>query len=568
MFVSEIYRAIHSLFTTMPELAVFVSLAIGYAIGRINFGKFQLGGVAGSLLAGVLVSQFGVEVDATVKNILFALFIFAVGYQSGPKFFRSLGKRTLREVLLAVIVAVLAGGTALTVARLMHFDKGLAAGIAAGGLTQSAIMGVAGDALTKLGLSSADLQQYTTNIGVGYAVTYIFGTLGSIIVCVYILPKFMGQGLRASALAAESASNEVIALDADQSYALNRLVGRVFRLTRDDISSVHALEALGQGQPLSVEKVKRGTALLDVGPDLALQSGDLALVVGRRETLVPVEEKIGEEVTGLPDMDLVMKTQEVVVTQKDFEHCPIGQLADKIQGQLHHGVYLMSVVRNGKDVALSDGAELEKGDVISLYGSQSDVNLAVASVGSPINPSTKTDMVALALGIIVGLLVGMLSLKIGGIPLTLGSGGGVLLAGLFFGWFKSKRPQLGGSVPSPALQLLSDLGLAGFVAVVGLNSGLQAIETVKQHGLMILLGGLIVTFVPLLVTMILGRYVLGYKNAAEFAGALSGARSSNPAFGQVQSISGNFIPTIPFAITYALSNVFLTLLGPIIVALA
>ena len=169
--------------------------------------------------------------------------------------------------------------------------------------------------------------------------------------------------------------------------------------------------------------------------------------------------------------------------------------------------------------------------------------------------------------LVVGLLIGLLVLRIGSIPLTLGAGGGALLSGLLFGWYRS-RHQTMGNMPTAASQLLKDLGLAGFVAAVGLQSGMQAISTIATSGLSLFGIGVVVTVVPLLLTMVFGRYVLRYDNAAIFAGALSGSRSANPAFGEVLDKSGNSIPTVPFAITYALANVFLTLLGPLIVAFA
>ncbi|MDA4630521.1 aspartate-alanine antiporter, partial [Escherichia coli] len=118
-----------------------------------------------------------------------------------------------------------------------------------------------------------------------------------------------------------------------------------------------------------------------------------------------------------------------------------------------------------------------------------------------------------------------------------------------------------GNMPTGASTLLRDLGLAGFVAVVGLQSGLQAVQTIATSGLSIFLIGVVVTILPLIITMLFGRYVLKYDNTAIFAGALSGSRSANPAFGEILDKAGNSIPTAPFAITYALANVFLTLLG-------
>ncbi len=164
-------------------------------------------------------------------------------------------------------------------------------------------------------------------------------------------------------------------------------------------------------------------------------------------------------------------------------------------------------------------------------------------------------------------MLGLAVVKIGSIPLTLGAGGGALLSGLLFGWYRSRHSTIG-NMPSGASTLLRDLGLAGFVVVVGLQSGQQAVTTVLEQGLSIFFAGVLVTIIPLIITLLFGRYVLKYDNVSVFAGALSGSRSANPAFGEVLDKSGNSIPTTSFAITYALANVFLTLLGPLIVAFA
>jgi AspT/YidE/YbjL antiporter-like protein len=209
---------------------------------------------------------------------------------------------------------------------------------------------------------------------------------------------------------------------------------------------------------------------------------------------------------------------------------------------------------------------VQAGDLVSIFGAEQDVKRVSARIGEVIVSSNKTDFVYLGAGLVVGLLIGLLSVKLGDIPLTLGSGGGALLSGLLFGWYRARR-QTFGELPAGAVQLLKDLGLAGFVVVVGLSSGLQAVKTIQQLGLTIFGVGVVVTIVPMLITMVFGRYVLRYDNVASFAGALSGSRSANPAFGEVLDKAENAIPTVPFAITYALANVFLTLLGPLIVAL-
>ena len=197
---------LHTILNQAPEIALFLSLAGGYWVGKFHFGKFQLGGVAGSLLVACIVSQVGISIDSGVKSVLFALFIYAVGYESGPQFFRSLGRQSLREIAMAAVLALSGLGTVVVLSRMFGLDKGLAAGIAAGGLTQSAIIGTASAAIAKLGLAADEVQHLQANVAVGYAVTYIFGSFGAIIMCVNILPWLTGRGIRDDAIKAQAAS--------------------------------------------------------------------------------------------------------------------------------------------------------------------------------------------------------------------------------------------------------------------------------------------------------------------------------------------------------------------------
>ncbi|MDM0105546.1 aspartate-alanine antiporter [Variovorax sp. J22R24] len=559
---------LNDLFKRSPEMALFFSLAVGYYIGKLKFGKFQLGGVAGSLLVAVVVSQVGVKVDDGVKAVLFALFIYAVGFESGPQFFSSLGKRSLKEIVLAAVLAITGLATVIVMAKLCGLDKGLAAGVAAGGLTQSAIIGTAGDAIAKLGLSADETTRLQGNVAIGYAVTYVFGSFGAIIVCVNILPKFMGRSIRDDAIAAETAMQAgVAALGPDQQAAAPSLVGRIYELTADPKRTVAEIEYATPTTAITIERVKRAGKFIEVGPDLRLQKGDVVLVVGRREAVVASAPLMGRELYDVDGMELTMQKREIVLTNKSFDKKTVGQITVETAGGARHGIFVVNISRMGKDLPMKPDTVVQVGDLVSIFGAEQDVKRVSARIGEIIVQGTKTDFVYLGAGLVVGLLIGLVSVKLGDIPLTLGSGGGALLSGLLFGWYRAKR-QTFGALPAGAVQLLKDLGLAGFVVVVGLSSGLQAVETIKQHGLTIFGVGVVVTIVPMIITMLFGRYVLRYDNVATFAGALSGSRSANPAFGEVLDKAENSMPTVPFAITYALANVFLTLLGPLIVALA
>lgn len=557
---------LQEIFRKSPEIALFLSLGLGYYVGKLKIGSFQLGGVAGSLLVAVIVSQVGVHIDPGVKTVLFALFIYAVGYESGPQFFNSLGKQSIKEIALAVVLALSALATVVVMARLFGLDKGLAAGVAAGGLTQSAIIGTAGDAIAKLGLAADEVKRLQGNVAIGYAVTYVFGSFGAIIVCVNILPRLFGRGIRDDALKAETAMQSgVPVFGPGQQSATAELVGRLYRLAQGAVT-VEALENEHAPATITIERVQRDGKIVDVGPQLPLQAGDIVLVVGRREAVLGAAPHLGTEVYAVDGMELTMQRREMVLTNREFHQLTVEQIRTRTAGGVRHGIFVVSISRMGRPIPMLPDSVVQLGDVVAVYGAEQDVKRVAALIGYVIVESEKTDFVYLGAGLVVGLLVGQLTARLGAIPLTLGSGGGALLSGLLFGWYRARRQSFG-AMPGPAVQILKDLGLAGFVVVVGLSSGLQAVQTIREQGMTIFGIGVVVTILPLILTMLIGRYVLRYDNVAVFAGALSGSRSANPAFGEVLNKAENAIPTVPFAITYALANVFLTLLGPLIVAL-
>ncbi|MDR6384828.1 aspartate-alanine antiporter [Paraburkholderia caribensis] len=557
---------IHSIFHKSPEIALFLSLAVGYFIGQIKFGKFQLGGVGGSLLAAVVISQAGVSIDNGVKAVMFAVFIYAVGYDSGPGFFNSLNRKTLREIAMALFLAVSALITVIICAKIFHLNKGLAAGLAGGALTQSAIIGTAGDAIARLGLPAEEVKSLQSDVAIAYAVTYVFGSLGAIIVCVNILPKFMGRDLRSAALDAEAKlAGGTPSRAPGQLAALPELVGRAFKVGAAAGRKVSEIEMAAQDF-VSIEKIRRVGKEIEPGPNVVLAADDVVLVVGRREGMVPIAPKIGTEISDVTDVSAVMQTRQAVFTAKGLNHTTIQKVRETVDRDLRHGVFLESITRVGQPVPILPETKLEHGDVLTYFGSAKDTKRAVEATGYELPYSIKTDFIYMGVGMVVGLLIGLIVINIGGVPLTLGSGGGCLLAGLVFGWMRGKHPMYG-VMPPAASRLLQDFGLAAFVSVVGLNSGLQAVTTIKELGLTIFLLGVFVTLFPLLLTMVFGRYVLRYDNAAILAGALAGSRSANPAFGGVLDKAESAVPTVPFAITYAIANVLLTLLGPLVVGL-
>src|SRR6185295_16248123 len=178
-----------------PEVTFFLVLGIGYMIGKVKLGSFTLGAVTGTLLAGVVVGQLGVKVSGEVKQCFFLLFLFSIGFRTGPQFFRGLKSDGLAQAALSAIVATTGLIVAYVVSRVFSYDAGTAAGVIAGSLTESATIGTASDAIARLGLSAADTAAMTNRIPVAFAVTYLIGVIGAAWFLAQLAPRLLGVNL-------------------------------------------------------------------------------------------------------------------------------------------------------------------------------------------------------------------------------------------------------------------------------------------------------------------------------------------------------------------------------------
>ncbi|SHH24172.1 aspartate-alanine antiporter [Ferrimonas marina] len=561
---------LESIFTSSPFVALFITLALGYLVGKITIGRFVLGGVAGTLLVGVMIGQFGVEIDAGVKSIFFALFIYAVGFAGGPQFFSALNRRTINVLLSAVAVTVFGLLTVLAFAYWFELDRGTAAGLAAGGLTQSAIIGTAGDAIGKLGGVTEEAKHLMqTNVAVGYAVTYIFGSLGPILM-VSIIPAMMGWDLRKEALKlAEANSDGKPELNEGEFNALTQLAARAYQVNADSAVLGHSLAEVNQALiDLSIQLIERdGQALeRDDEAKITIQAGDILVVTGRRKAVQRYQVYLGEEVEVADDMVLVEESRKVIANQPHLIGKTLAQISAQTNRDMTRGVYLTDFIRGGKSIEITPDLVVRKNDMMQFAGSPKDINRIENNVGRRLGSSTATDFIFFGAGMALGLVFGLINFKIAGIPVTIGSGAGCLASGLLMGWLRSRNPNVA-AFPVGASNFIRDLGLAVFVGIVGLQAGPGAIAAIQEHGLSLLLMGVGVTMIPQFLGFFFSYYVLRIKNPVEAMGCLIGARSANPGFAALLEKTGNSTPTFSFTVTYAVANVLLTLWGPIIVGI-
>ncbi|MDA4846394.1 aspartate-alanine antiporter [Hoeflea poritis] len=556
------------LFDAAPLLALFITISLGYVVGKLTIGQFVLGGIAGSLIVGVIIGQLGIHIDTAMKSVFFALFIYAVGYQGGPQFFRSLNRRSLNQLVSAFVMCLVGLICVLVSAWTFDLDRGTAAGLAAGGLTQSAIIGTAGDAIAKLGVSAEQIKIMQTNVAVGYAVCYIFGNLGPIIIVTWFLPMLMKWDVRQEAVKlAREMSGGKAQLEPGQFNAIRKVNTRLYEVATG--SKAAGKTALAIDQDLSdaaVESVLRNGEELSVTDGTVVQAGDKIAVTGMVAVMKDVSGYFGPEADAPDQFQLVEEQREIIVTKPQFIGKTIGELHEELSVQTRHGVYLVSAQRMGRNLPNLHGLELHKGDELLFTGAPKDLDRVQNLIGYKITAAAVTDFVFFGIGMALGILVGMIEFRIAGIPVTIGTGGGCLLSGLLFGWLRSTHPQFA-ALPTGASNFLRDFGLAVFVAIVGISAGPQAVTTMQQYGLTLFFLGVGVTIIPQIVVFFFSYYVLRIRNPIEALACVVGGRSANPGFAALLAKAGNATPVVTFTVTYAVANVFLTIWGPLIVGI-
>lgn len=553
-----------------PELAIFLTLALGFAIGRIKIKGFSLGSVTGVLLMGVLIGQLGITVSPTVKSTFFLIFLFAVGYSVGPQFIHSLKKEGLPQIAFAVIVCVMCLVMAWVCALIAGFDVGNAVGLLSGANTISAVIGVATDTINQLNISEDQKQTYINHIPVAYAVTYIFGTAGTAWFLSSIGPKLLGKNVDQQIRDYEKALGGTDD-DSDPSmeYAYDGTTFRTIEADSDFFDTEKTVQELEdmlvkKGWPVYVERIRpvKGDIIQEPTPDTKINKGDRLVLNGPIDTLLTDENAIGKEVADIELLDFKAEALRVIVSNKEIATKTLGDLKTAKE---RHGVVIRKLHRGKALIPLLNNVKLQRGDVVEIEGRKSDVDRFATYLGYAERPTNVTDLLYVGLGIFLGGIIGSLTIRTGNIPLSLSASGGVLIMGIIFGWARSLRPTFG-AVPEPAIWIMNNLGLNVFIAVVGLNAGPDFIAGLKASGLSLFIAGIFVSIVPMFVGLMLGRFVFKF-NPAITLGACAGSRTTTAALGAIQDNIHSKVPALSYTTTYAIGNTLLIIWGVVIVLL-
>ncbi len=561
---------IENLFKQYPELAIFFTIAVGFWIGRLKIGKFSLGTVTSVLLVGVLVGQLNIPIEGPVKSVFFLLFLFAIGYKVGPQFFRGLKKDGLPQVGFAALMCIACLLVPWGLAKIMGYNQGEAAGLLAGSQTISAVIGVATDTINNLNMSAADKTNNINIIPVAYAVTYIFGTAGSAWVLASIGPRMLGgiEKVRAACKELESKMGETEADEPGFINALRPVVFRAYKIENDWFEKGKTVDELESylahnDKLLYVERIRKGKDILkEFYPNELLTKGDEVVLSGRREYAIGEEDWIGDEVYDDELLSFPAEALPVMMSNKKHLGIPLCKLS---QEEFMHGVSIRRIKRAGVDIPVLAQTTIDPGDMVELVGIQKDVEKAAKELGYADRPSNATDMMFVGLGIFLGGLIGIITVRIGGVPISLSTSGGALIAGLIFGWIRSKRPTFG-YIPEPSLWVLNNVGLNMFIAVVGITAGPSFVDGFKQVGWLLFVVGAVATTIPLIIGILMAKYMFKF-HPAYVLGCTAGARTTTAALGAIQDAVQSDTPALGYTVTYAVGNTLLIIWGVVIVLL-
>ncbi len=560
-------------FVENPSMAIFLTLCLGYLVGKLKYKMFTLGTVTSVLLVGVVVGILFPELKILppLKMVFFLLFLFAIGYSVGPQFFRSFKKTGLPQVIFAVALCVVCLGVTWLCAKFAGYNAGEAVGLFSGAQTISAVIGVGQETINGLHISQAEKTSMNDIIPVMYAVTYVFGTAGSAWIVAFVGPRMMGgfAKCRKDCQLEEAEMGETLVDQPGYASSMREVAFRCYKVSNEwfgtgkTVSDFESYVA-SQGRRLFVDRIRHNGTIIDTpSAGQMIYKADEVVLSGRRESIIGEEAWIGPEVQDPALLSFAIRVTPTMAASKAVD----GKTVKEILGQpFMHGVSIREIKRQQSlDIPVRENSVVQGGDMITLVGLPYDVATAAKAVGRAAKQTTATDIIFITLGILVGGIIGVLSFNAGSVPVSLTTSGGALIMGLVFGWWHSKRPNYG-QVPPAATWIFRELGLNMFIACVGLECGPHFVQGFEQVGWMIFVWGAIATTVPLLIGILMARYIFKFRPGTAL-GCVAGGRTTTAALGAVEESLHSSVPAMGYAITYAVGNTLLILFGVVMVIL-
>ncbi|WP_163869766.1 aspartate:alanine exchanger family transporter [Myxococcus eversor] len=562
-----VFGAVLDYLRRQPFILMFLVVAAGYALGEVKVKGVGMGSTAATLLLALIVSFWAFEsykieysLPEFTSTVFFNLFIFAIGMKVGPQFLGGIHREGKHLIILSLIVPLLSSALVYVSRYFTHLAPGLLAGILSGANTATPGFGAARAALASgsAALTGDAARDAPGNLTTSYAFLYCISMV-VFTVLMSVMPKMFGRDAVADGkemekelMGEDSAPLPGTADSFIRGYMPLDL--RVFRVENPALEG-RTVADLDHAHPrVAIERVYHQGRVYNPPPDLVLNRGDEVAMLGPVSLLLAGGPHIGPEVDDSQLRNVKFDTVEFIVHNKDVIGKTLGALALRM-GQ---GIYLNALFRAGDQLPVSRDQAINRGDVLRITGSPKRVAELRKVLGPAVKPSLSTDIITLGLGLAAGAFLGAITVPLFGIQFSLGSAVGLLIISIGLSILRTRNPAFGGPFPESARQLLEDVGLNVFIAILGLNSGAGVAHAIAG-GLLgpTLIIGSIAAFVPPIIGWMVGQYIFK-MNSAVLMGAIAGARCNSAGMRAAQEASKSIVPAIGYPVTFAISNLLLT----------
>jgi len=518
-------------------LALFLIVSLGMLIGRISVRGISLDNSAIVFVA-IILGHFGLQVSDDFQKLGLFIFIFTIGIQAGPGFFESFKSYGKQLIITAFSIVFSAALLTALAAKLFHLNSDLAAGLFTGALTSTT------------GLAAAIESSKSTIASLGYSAVYPFGVIG-VILFVRIVPKMLHMNIKKE----EEKYTEM--LDHDYPRIINAIL-KVDNVNLDGklIKDISITTMTG----VNISRIEHGGEVFVPKRDTCIRLGDYVKIVGTQEAIEKAKQLIGEAVDRELEFTGKYSVTRLMVTNKDI----INKSLQELNLPEKYGITVTRLIRSGVEIPPKPDSKLRFGDRLIIVCFEDNLPEAKRVLGDE-NNMIKTDLLPLFLGIVIGLLIGKISIPIGSTTFSPGTTGGILATAIILGRIGKTGPIMW-SLSASSNFMLRQLGLLLFMASVGTKAGSQMMTVIHDNGIVLLFLGVIITIVPMIIGMLIGR--LAFKlNFLTIIGVITGGMTSTPGLAAVEPITDTNAPLVAYAAVYPFAMVCMIIFSQIIVSL-
>lgn len=523
---------------------LFAILAIGYGLGRLTVKGISLGS-AGVLFVALVFGHFGLHVPHTVMELGLILFVYAVGLQAGPRFFRTFRRQGIRFVVIGLVVVTTGALVTAGLAHLLSLPYDLAAGLYTGAMTCTPALAAAIDVVQRSGAGQG------ADLSVGYGIAYPFSMIG-VVLLMQFLPKLLRRDLH-------QAETRWLS---EQQRDEPQLEVKQFAVTNPNCYGKRLQEVNpGRMSRANVSRVRRSDGtVLPARPEITLQPGDVVMAVGTEEELDKLRLLLGQETQVAMHLNPDIVSRDVEVNERSVA----GQRLAQLHPRERYGVVITRIRRQGLEITPTGSIPLEMGDRLHVVGERHAVEELARQVGGDPQQADETNMVPYLIGLLLGVVIGAIPLRLpNGLAIRLGSAGGVFVVSLLLGHFRRVGP-LRLYVPPAARNLSRELGLMLFLAGAGTNAGSRLLAVIQQQGWSLFLGGVLITTLSVGVGVVLIDRI--YRmNILATMGAVCACMTNPPALGAANAQTDTDLPTLAYASVYPIALIFKIVLAQVLV---